>query len=329
MSATDGRISSASTPKTETTPGNSPASRSSEGTANARKRPRGLPLGFVSAERGGDGESAAKRADEGPGAEKIKRVVLQQSSSNNKRGSRKTGEPEVPVELLGARWRDAVLRFGIGEAWRDVLCPELCGSVGKLVLEEYERRCLVEEVLPPREDVFSWTRYCDPSDVKVVIVGQDPYHRQGQAHGLAFSVRMGTDVPPSLRNILAAVKRCYPETTIPKHGCLEKWAKNGVLLLNSTLTVRRGDPGSHSTVGWSAVVRGVLRRLDAMSAGLVFMLWGSHAQTIYAPVSGKHLVLKFSHPSPLSRKPFAECTHFKDANDYLQKNAMTTIDWSL
>uniref|UniRef100_A0AAU0K7W7 Uracil DNA glycosylase superfamily protein n=1 Tax=Anatid alphaherpesvirus 2 TaxID=3080522 RepID=A0AAU0K7W7_9ALPH len=226
-------------------------------------------------------------------------------------------------------WSRIAAQFSIADSWRSILEPELCSQSGSRAVEEYERRCLVEEVLPPRDDIFSWTRYCSPDDVKVVVVGQDPYHRPGQAHGLAFSVKRGVEIPPSLRNIFEAVRRCYPTAKLGTHGCLEGWAKEGVLLLNSTLTVKQGDPGSHSRIGWANVMRGVLRRLDAERRGLVFMLWGAHAQTMYSPSESRHLVLRFSHPSPLSRRPFAECPHFREANDYLAASGRGAVDWSL
>ncbi|YP_443848.2 uracil-DNA glycosylase [Papiine alphaherpesvirus 2] len=225
-------------------------------------------------------------------------------------------------------WPEFRRRFLVGDAWRPLLEPELANPLTARLMAEYERRCRAEEVLPPREDVFSWTRYCAPDEVRVVIIGQDPYHQPGQAHGLAFSVRPGTPAPPSLRNILAAVRNCCPDATMSGQGCLEKWARGGVLLLNTTLTVRRGEPASHAKIGWDRFVASVLRRLAASRPGLVFMLWGAHAQSAIRPDPRVHRVLTYSHPSPLSRVPFGSCRHFCLANQYLRERSLAPIDWS-
>ncbi|NP_851861.2 uracil-DNA glycosylase [Macacine alphaherpesvirus 1] len=225
-------------------------------------------------------------------------------------------------------WTGFRRRFLVGEAWRPVLEPELSNPLTAQLMAEYERRCRVEEVLPPREDVFSWTRFCTPDEVRVVIIGQDPYHQPGQAHGLAFSVRPGTPTPPSLRNILAAVRNCCPDAELAAHGCLEKWARGGVLLLNTTLTVRRGEPASHAKMGWDRFVASAVRRLAASRPGLVFMLWGAHAQNAIRPDPRVHRVLTYSHPSPLSKVPFSSCRHFCLANQYLRERSLAPVDWS-
>lgn len=228
-------------------------------------------------------------------------------------------------------WDIIANAYNIHENWKQLLLPELCCLRGSEILAEYERRAITEEVYPPKMDIFAWTRYCAPESVKAVIVGQDPYANPGQAHGLAFSVKQGVAIPPSLKNILLAVKACYPSADLGNHGCLEAWSKRGVLLLNSVLTVKRGDPGSHYSVGWQFFIRNILRRLSSTTRGIVFMLWGAQAQTMYfqTDYDDRHLVLKYSHPSPLSRKPFATCTHFKEANDFLSKIGRGCIDWSL
>ncbi|ARS01639.1 uracil-DNA glycosylase [Macacine alphaherpesvirus 1] len=233
--------------------------------------------------------------------------------------------PDGPLAL---DWPAFRRRFLVGDAWRPVLEPELSNPLTARLMAEYERRCRTEEVLPPREDVFSWTRFCTPDEVRVVIIGQDPYHQPGQAHGLAFSVRPGTPVPPSLRNILAAVRNCCPDAALAPHGCLEKWARAGVLLLNTTLTVRRGEPASHAKMGWDRFVASAVRRLAASRPGLVFMLWGAHAQNAIRPDPRVHRVLTYSHPSPLARVPFASCRHFCLANQYLRERALAPVDWS-
>ncbi|AQS79214.1 uracil-DNA glycosylase [Ateline alphaherpesvirus 1] len=266
--------------------------------ARPRKRPRGCPL----AVRFGGAPS-------GPGA-----------------GDPPGAVAEAPPAFDWARMREL---FGVDEAWRPIIEPELASPTTSRLLAEYLRRCQSEEVLPPREDVFSWTRFCAPDDVRVVIIGQDPYHQPGQAHGLAFSVRPGVPVPPSLRNILIAVRNCYPETVTAGHGCLENWARRGVLLLNTTLTVRRGAAGSHGGLGWGRFVAAIVRRLSQARDGLVFMLWGQHAQGAIKPEGKQHLVLRFAHPSPLSQTPFGTCRHFWLANRYLEARGLEPIDWSL
>ncbi|QPO25135.1 uracil-DNA glycosylase [Bovine alphaherpesvirus 2] len=226
-------------------------------------------------------------------------------------------------------WEEFKTLFNPGDTWKPVLEPEIGTQGFARLFAEYRKRCTIEDVLPPAEDVFSWTRFCGPDDVRVVIIGQDPYHGPGQAHGLAFSVRPDSVVPPSLRNILAAVRSCYPDLPPANNGCLEKWARRGVLLLNTTLTVRRGAPGSHAKIGWDAFVSAVVQRLSSRRQGLVFMLWGSHAQSKFRPDPSRHCVLRFSHPSPLSGTPFGNCRHFLMANQYLRDRGDEPVDWSL
>nr|QAU10921.1 UL2 [Human alphaherpesvirus 2] len=275
--------------------------RLAAGSADQRRRPRGCPPGVM---------FSASTTPEQP------------------LGLSGDATPPLPtsVPLDWAAFRRAFL---IDDAWRPLLEPELANPLTARLLAEYDRRCQTEEVLPPREDVFSWTRYCTPDDVRVVIIGQDPYHHPGQAHGLAFSVRADVPVPPSLRNVLAAVKNCYPDARMSGRGCLEKWARDGVLLLNTTLTVKRGAAASHSKLGWDRFVGGVVRRLAARRPGLVFMLWGAHAQNAIRPDPRQHYVLKFSHPSPLSKVPFGTCQHFLAANRYLETRDIMPIDWSV
>ncbi|AFR32443.1 uracil-DNA glycosylase UL2 [Leporid alphaherpesvirus 4] len=236
---------------------------------------------------------------------------------------------EVSACKPGLTWEQFRREFGVGGSWEPVLAPEVCTAEFGRLMSEYNTRCRREEVLPPREDIFSWTRLCGPDDVRVIIIGQDPYHRPGQAHGLAFSVRRGLPIPPSLRNIFLAVRACYPEISAPSDGCLESWARQGVLLLNTALTVRQGAPGSHATLGWDALVSAVVRRVSERRSGLVFMLWGAHAQSKCRPDPTRHCVLRFSHPSPLSGKPFAACRHFLLANAYLRDRGVEPIDWSV
>ncbi|AUS94954.1 uracil-DNA glycosylase [Equid alphaherpesvirus 8] len=226
-------------------------------------------------------------------------------------------------------WEDVEREFNIAPSWRPILEREMRQPYVRLLLNEYKLRCAVEEVFPLKEDIFAWTRFSPPEKVRVVIVGQDPYHAPGQAHGLAFSVRKGVPVPPSLRNIYSAVQKSYPSFRPPMHGFLEKWAEQGVLLINTTLTVSRGKPGSHATLGWHRLVRAVIDRLCTTSQGLVFMLWGAHAQKSCSPNRQHHLVLTYGHPSPLSRVNFGDCPHFLEANAYLTKTGRRPVDWQI
>jgi uracil-DNA glycosylase len=164
----------------------------------------------------------------------------------------------------------------------------------------------------------------------VVILGQDPYHGPGQAHGLCFSVRKGVRVPPSLVNIYKEIERDLG-IAIPSHGNLEKWAGQGVLLLNATLTVEQANAGSHQRKGWEQFTDAAIRQLNDERDGLVFMLWGSYAQKKGAIIDrARHCVLTAPHPSPLSaHRGFIGCGHFSEANRYLESHGLAPIDWSV
>ena len=167
--------------------------------------------------------------------------------------------------------------------------------------------------------------------VKVVIIGQDPYHNDGQAHGLCFSVPRDVPPPPSLINIYSALKKDIPSFQIPKHGNLINWAKAGVLLLNTSLTVRAHEAASHSGKGWEKFTDAVIRKISETKTGVVFILWGRYAQDKQALIdTTRHFILKSAHPSPLSaHNGFFGCKHFSKINSYLQKHGKTPIDWKL
>ncbi len=185
-------------------------------------------------------------------------------------------------------------------------------------------------IYPPSRQIFSALDATPFEQVKVVILGQDPYHGPGQAHGLCFSVQAGTDVPPSLRNIHAELAR---DLGLPKpaHGHLMAWAQQGVLLLNAVLTVEHGLAGSHQGKGWERFTDAIVDLLNRDGEHLVFMLWGSHAQAKGKMVDGKrHLVLKAPHPSPLSaHRGFIGCGHFSRANEWLLAHGKAAIDWRI
>ena len=192
--------------------------------------------------------------------------------------------------------------------------------------KEYETKT----IFPERKNIMNSMNYTPYENVKVVIVGQDPYHGIGEAHGLSFSVQPGIKTPPSLVNIYKELNRdlgCY----IPNNGCLIKWAKEGVLLLNSVLTVVKDNPGSHRGKGWEIFTDTVIKSLNDKEEPIVFMLWGNYAKEKAMYITNpKHLVLKTSHPSPFSvRNGFDGCSHFSKANKFLEENCIKPIDWQI
>lgn len=187
-----------------------------------------------------------------------------------------------------------------------------------------------KNVFPRRNDIFAAFNRAPFESVKVVILGQDPYHGAGQAHGLSFSVPAGVAAPPSLLNIFKEIERDLHHAR-PAHGCLEFWAVQGVLLLNSVLTVEDGLAASHQGKGWEGFTDEVIKTLSREREHLVFMLWGAYAQKKSALIDGtKHLVLRSVHPSPLSAyRGFLGCGHFSQANAFLVDHGLSPIDWSL
>ena len=187
-------------------------------------------------------------------------------------------------------------------------------------------------VYPPQKDLFKAFHETPLSKVKVVILGQDPYHGPGQAHGLSFSVPVGEKVPPSLRNIYKELNTDPGiDFVIPTHGYLQHWADQGVLLLNTTLTVAAGQAGSHQKRGWEAFTDTIIQQLNAHREHLVFMLWGQYARKKSGNIDHtRHCVLQSTHPSPLSaHRGFLGCRHFSQANRWLQAHAQAAIDWQL
>ena len=192
--------------------------------------------------------------------------------------------------------------------------------------QEYRER----EIFPPADDIFNAFHLSPLKDVKVVILGQDPYHGDGQAHGLCFSVRPGVDIPPSLVNIY---KELHDDLgcTIPNHGCLTKWARQGVLLLNTVLTVRAHQANSHKGIGWEEFTDAAIRQVDKQDRPVVFILWGRPAQMKRAMLHNpKHLILEAPHPSPLSAyRGFFGSRPFSQANRFLEAQGVAPIDWQI
>lgn len=213
--------------------------------------------------------------------------------------------------------------------WKQILTEEAGKPYFKKIkafLTEQEKN--EKKVYPAKNQVFRAFQLTPFESVKVVIIGQDPYHQPGQAEGLAFSVPKGVDVPPSLRNIL---KEAHDDVgiEIPFNGSLIPWANHGVLLLNTILTVEESKPLSHEGIGWEELTSVVLSRLIEHHKNLVFMAWGKYAQRRIGFQNGRHLVLTAAHPSPLSRKGFLGCRHFSRANEYLKNCGKGEIDWRL
>lgn len=199
-------------------------------------------------------------------------------------------------------------------------------SLSAFVNEAYRKG----PVYPPAHEVFRAFNLCLPSHVKVVIIGQDPYHQPGQANGLCFSVNAGIKLPPSLKNIFKELETDIPGWKLPESGELEAWARQGVLLLNAVLSVADSMPGSHKDCGWQRFTDAVIAKLSREKEHLVFMLWGNYAQTKVPLIDqNKHLVLLAAHPSPLARGAFFGNRHFSKANTYLKEKCLNEIDWKL
>ena len=186
------------------------------------------------------------------------------------------------------------------------------------------------QVYPSKNNIFRAFDLLVPEDLKVVVIGQDPYHGEGQAHGLSFSVEGSQKIPPSLRNIFKEIQNNFEDFEIPNHGDLSKWAKQGVLLLNRVLTVRAGKPGSHKDLGWQEITSRVVELVSSKSEHIVFFLWGSHALSIKKHIiqPQKHLILESVHPSPLSAyRGFFGNQHFVKTQKYLKQHHGQGVSW--
>ncbi|MGX5688997.1 uracil-DNA glycosylase [Arcticibacter tournemirensis] len=220
----------------------------------------------------------------------------------------------------------------IEESWKAALEGEFQKDYMKdlkafLLREKQEGKT----VFPPGNMIFNAFNHTPFQKVKAVILGQDPYHGQGQAHGLAFSVQKGVTVPPSLRSIYKELKNDIEGFTIPDHGELTKWADEGVLLLNATLTVRKGEPASHHNKGWEKFTDQAIIELSEKKKGIIFLLWGKNAQAKIPLIdANKHFILKAAHPSPYSADHgFFGCRHFSKTNQLLKDQGVEPIDWQI
>lgn len=218
----------------------------------------------------------------------------------------------------------------IGNDWDQILKDELNKeyylNLRKFLAYEYKNY----KIHPDMYDIFNALKYTAYEDVKVVLLGQDPYHGVNQAHGLCFSVQKGVVQPPSLKNIFKELQEDLG-CRIPSHGNLTKWAYEGVLMLNTVLTVREGNANSHANKGWEKLTDFIICKLNESKKPIVFLLWGRNAQSkIHLITNPNHLILKCAHPSPLSAyNGFYGCKHFSKTNDFLTKNGMKPIDWQI
>jgi len=218
----------------------------------------------------------------------------------------------------------------LGNDWDDILKEEFqkeyYQKIRRILRSEYQKY----RIFPDMHDIFNALKYTPFEKVKAVIIGQDPYHEIGQAHGLSFSVQKGIPLPPSLQNIYKELKSDLGIEP-PAHGDLSSWAHEGVLLLNATLTVREGMANSHQSIGWQIFTDNVIRKMNEREKPCVFLLWGSHAIAKRKFIDeSRHLVLTSPHPSPLSAyRGFFGCNHFIDANRFLAAKGMSPIDWTI
>ncbi len=218
----------------------------------------------------------------------------------------------------------------ISNDWLEPLSEEFKKPYYKELYEKVVAEYSSVAVYPPSDDVFNAFNFTPLSKVKCVIIGQDPYHNVGQAHGLCFSVKPDVAIPPSLVNIYKELNSdigCY----VPNNGYLKKWADQGVLMLNTVLTVRAHQANSHQGIGWEKFTDAAIRILNEQDRPIVYLLWGAPAQKKAASVNNpKHLLLKAPHPSPLSAyRGFFGCKHFSQANEFLQQNGLEPIDWQI
>lgn len=215
----------------------------------------------------------------------------------------------------------------IGNDWDSVLSEEFSKPYFKELEIFLDDEYKTQTIYPKRENIFKALQYTPFSETKVVIIGQDPYHGEGQAHGLCFSVLDGVRFPPSLRNIFKELESDVG--VVKQSGMLEVWARQGVLMLNTVLTVREGQPTSHKNRGWEIFTARVIEELNKKKTPVVFLLWGAHAEKIGQTVTNPiHKKLITVHPSPLSaRRGFFGCRHFSKTNEFLRANNLSQIEW--
>ena len=224
------------------------------------------------------------------------------------------------------------MSINLDQSWKEVLQREFEKDyITDLFKYLSEEELNGQTIYPPTDLIYNAFNHTHFEKVKVVLLGQDPYHGKGQAHGLSFSVQNGVRFPPSLQNIFKELKNDFPGYNLSKNGNLTKWADQGVLLLNTTLTVEAGKPGSHQNKGWEIFTNEVIKLLSDSKTSLIFLLWGRYAQAKEKLINlNKHFILKAAHPSPFSAyNGFFGCKHFTKVNEILEKNGLEGIDWQI
>lgn len=219
----------------------------------------------------------------------------------------------------------------IEPSWKTALAEEFgkpyFAAIRTFLMQE---KAAGKVIFPPGGLIFHAFERTPFDKVKCVILGQDPYHKPGEAHGLCFSVPKGVPIPPSLRNIYKELSADVPGFVPPKHGCLEPWADSGVLMLNAMLTVEQSKAGAHQNIGWQTFTDAVIRTLSEQKTGLVFLLWGNFAKNKASLIDGqKHHILSAAHPSPLAGNAFLGCKHFSKTNQLLEAQGKEPIQWAL
>lgn len=228
--------------------------------------------------------------------------------------------------------KEGIMVMKIEKSWHEQLQEELNKPYVHQIKEFLQKEWDSNQIIyPPKDLIFNAMRQTPFNKVKAVIIGQDPYHGHGQAHGLCFSVPKGVTPPPSLKNIFKELQSDLG-IPIPSHGCLTAWAEQGVFLLNATLTVKAGQPKSHYGIGWEQFTDAIIDLLAKGTKPLLFLLWGASARAKQAIIKSKgqhHLVLESAHPSPYSAADFFGCKHFSKANNFLIKTSQEPIDWNV
>ena len=239
-------------------------------------------------------------------------------------------ELESNIDFKANHYLWKMTHLSIEHSWQTVLAEEFQKEYYHDLSQHLEKvKAEGAVIYPPTNLIFNAFNLTPFNQVKVVILGQDPYHKEGQAMGLSFSVPRGVRVPPSLKNIYKEINRDLG-IEIPLHGDLTAWSKQGVLLLNAMLTVESSKAGSHSKIGWQTFTDAVIKTLSDQKTGLIFMLWGNFAKSKSALIdSNKHFILKAAHPSPLARNAFNDCKHFSKTNKILRQQHKIEINWQI
>jgi len=243
-------------------------------------------------------------------------------------------EEEQKEQMIEKKRREAfgkrVMNRLTEPTWKEELSPEYNKAYWRGLVDMLFRESLNKSIVfPPENLIFNAFNLCPLDMIKVVIIGQDPYHGEGQAMGLSFSVPYEQAIPPSLQNIYSELESDIEGFENPKHGNLQYWVTQGVLLLNAVLTVKKGSADSHAGQGWEQFTDRAIKIINEKKSNVIFLLWGLKAQNKAKSITDKHHVLKAGHPSPLSASKFFGCKHFSKANQILESCGMTPIDWKL